>query len=262
MSVLSMEGVRLVRGGKPVLDDVTWQVAAGQRWVVLGPNGAGKSTLLELASTYEVPSRGRIHVLGYRVGRTDLRDLRRLVGYAGAPLAKRLRSDLTALDAVLTGPRATLSVFRQTFDDDERDRAGRLLSELGIAALADRRVGHLSEGERQRVQLARTLMTDADLLLLDEPTAGLDLGGREQLVARLGALDGGRPRAAVLVTHHLEEIPASATHALLLRGGRVMAAGPIGQTVTSAALSACFGVDLQVASEGGRWWVRAAGGGR
>lgn len=256
--VLRMREVVLVRGDRRVLEAVHWEVADGQRWVVMGPNGAGKSTLLELASTYEIPSRGRIDVLGHRVGRVDLRELRRRIGYAGAPLARRIRPELTAIEAVLTGPRAMLTTFRQSFDADERSHALRLLAELGLADVTDRRVSRLSEGERQRVQVARTLMTEPELLLLDEPTASLDVAGREQLVTRLGRLRAdGRPRAVVLVTHHLEEIPASATHALLLRDGRVLAAGSVEATLTSEALSACFGVALQVGRDRGRWWARA-----
>lgn len=251
-----MEGVRLVRDGKLILDGIDWTVDEGDRWVVLGPNGAGKSSLLELASTYEVPSRGRIAVLGHRIGGSDLRALRRSIGYAGAPLARRIRRDLTAMDAVLTGPRAMLTTFRQTFDADELARAKALLAELDLDALGDRLVSLLSEGERQRVQLARVLMTEPDLLLLDEPTAGLDIAGREQLVARLGRPGG--PRATVLVTHHLEEVPVGTTHALLLRGGRVLASGSIGETVTSATLSACFRMPLEVGSQAGRWWARSA----
>ena len=258
MSVLRFRDVRLVRGGKTILDGVDWDVADDERWVVLGPNGAGKSTLVELASTYQIPSRGGIDVLDQRVGRVDLRELRRDIGYAGAPLARRIRPELSVLDAVLTGPRAMLSTFRQTFGEEERAEAKALLMDLALDALAERRVGTLSEGERQRVQLARTLMTAPKLLLLDEPTAGLDLAGREQLVSRLAVLPHGqRLRAAVLVTHHLEEIPASTTHVLMLRDGRTLAAGPIGETLDSRALSACFGLSLEVAERDGRWTARA-----
>ena len=255
--VLEMSAVSLIRGGREVLSDLDWRVRPGERWVVFGPNGAGKSSLLEVASTYEIASRGRVDVLGARVGTVDLRQLRRRVGYAGAPLARRIRPQLTVRDVVLTGPRAMLSTFRQHFASTDRIRAEELLSELGLAELADRRVDQVSEGERQRAQLARVLVAEPDLLLLDEPTAGLDLAGREQLLSRLDAMadaDPGRP--VVLVTHQLEEVPASSTRALLLRDGRVFAAGPIETTLTSEALSECVGAAITVEHRDGRYTAR------
>lgn len=254
--MLQFTQVSLIRGDRKVLAGIDWRVRPGERWAVLGPNGAGKTSLLEVASTYEIPSRGAVEVLDERVGRVDLRELRKRIGYAGALLARRMRPELTAFEAVVTGPRAMLTTFRQSFGREEAHRATALLDELGLSDLADRRVHRLSEGERQRVQLARVLMTDPELLLLDEPTAGLDIAGREQLLARLDTMPAGRPRATVLVTHHLEEIPASASHVLLLAGGRVRAAGPIEDTLTSAALSDCAGLDLVVDRAGGRWSAR------
>ena len=255
--MLRISGVSLVRAGREVLSSLDWHVRPGQRWVVLGPNGAGKSSLLEVASTYEIASRGAVDVLGAQVGTVDLRLLRRRVGYAGAPLAKRIRPQLTVRDVVLTGPRAMLSTFRQQFASEDRARADELLAELGLASLADRRVDQVSEGERQRAQLARVLVAEPELLLLDEPTAGLDLAGREHLLARLDAMADADPdRPVVLVTHQLEEVPASSTHALLLRAGRVFAAGPIEATLTSEALSECAGTPVTVERRDGRFTAR------
>ena len=253
---LALQDVSLIREGRPLLADVDWEVAPGQRWVVLGRNGSGKSTLVRIASLYLHPSTGTVSVLGQRLGRTDVRRLRTRVGLASAGMADLLRPDLTAADVVMTAKHAALEPWWHTYGDDDRARARRCLTDVGVGDFAERRFGSLSSGERQRVLLARTLMTDPGLLLLDEPTAGLDLAGRETLVAglaELAAQDDGP--AMVLVTHHVEEIPAGFTHVLMLADGRVQAAGPLAEVLTEGALSACFGLPLGLERRHDRWWA-------
>lgn len=257
--VLSMDGVRLQRDRQRVLQDVQWTVHEGQRWVVLGENGSGKTSLLQLASTYERPSRGRIQVLGQTIGKVDVRDLRGRIGYSAAPLQRRLDPRINALTAVATGKHAMLTHWRETYAAADWDLAAKLLHEVGLGGFEDRRIATLSEGETQRLHLARSLMGRPELLLLDEVAAGLDIGAREQLVQMLEDLDSlNHVRGVVLVTHHLEEVPSSFTHALLLRGGRVIASGQIKTVLTSAALSECFGVPLTVIRHHGRFSARAA----
>ncbi|MEY2422558.1 MAG: iron complex transport system ATP-binding protein [Acidimicrobiaceae bacterium] len=245
MSALALSSVGLVRGQTVILDDINWAVAESERWIVLGANGSGKTSLIRIASLYLHPSTGDVEVLGERLGRVDVRRHRRRIGVVSASFADLLRPGLTATEIVMTAKFAALEPWWHEYDDNDRARAVGLLDRFGCADLADHPFVTLSSGERQRVQLARTLMTDPGLLLLDEPTAGLDLGGREDLVRRLGALaaDPATP-ATVLVTHHVDEIPPGYSHVLLLRGGRVTAAGPIDDVLTSAALSDCFGIDV------------------
>lgn len=252
--VLRLDGVSVDRGGRRILAELDWVVRSDERWVLLGPNGSGKTTLIRLASLYLHPSRGELWVLGQMLGRCDVRRLRARIGVASQSFADLLRAEVIAADVVMTAKHAALEPWWHTYTDDDRHRAHALLERLGARSLAERRFGTLSSGERQRVQLARVLMADPELLLLDEPTAGLDLGGREDLVARLGDLAVDASTAAtVLVTHHVEEIPTGFTHALLLRGGRVQAAGPLGEVITAEALSRCFGVGLRLARTDGRW---------
>lgn len=250
-------GIR--RNGRALLRDVSWTVAPTDRWVVLGPNGSGKSTLLRIASLWLHPSEGRVRVLGEELGRCDVRPLRARIGVSSAALADQLRPALTVDDLVMTGIRGDLETWWHDYTAADRDRALDALDRVGARSLAARTFGTLSSGERQRVQLARTLVAEPALLLLDEPSAGLDLGAREDLVARLGAL-AADPTVAptVLVTHHVEEIPVGFTHALLLRDGQVVAKGPIDATLTEATLSATFGVDVRLAGDDGRWraWAR------
>ncbi len=252
--VLALSGVDLIRGERAILRGVDWCVRRDERWAVLGPNGSGKTTLCRLACLYLHPSRGTIEVLGERLGRTDVRELRRRLGITSAALADMLRPALRVEDVVVTGKHAALAPWWHAYSAADRARACELLQRFGCRALADAGFGTLSSGERQRVLLARTLMNDPALWLLDEPTAGLDLGGREQLVALLGAVaaDPAAP-ATVLVTHHVEEIPRGFTHALLLRSGGVHAAGPIDDTLTAESLSTCFGVPIELERRAGRW---------
>lgn len=261
--VLALDSVTLTRSGRAIVGDVSWTVEDGERWVVLGPNGAGKSSLLALASTFELPSRGLVHVLGHRIGRVDVRELRPRIGYASDTLARMLAPEATAQETVVTAKLGALRAWRggpaRVYDDEDHARAAALLEELGVGDLAARTVGQLSQGERQRVQLARTLMAEPELLLLDEPAAGLDLAGRELLVRRLtGLRPGGRLRAVVLVTHHLEEVPPGFTHALLLRAGRVVAAGPLDDVLRDGPVSDCFGLPISVSRRDGRHSAAAA----
>ncbi len=221
---------------------------------MLGRNGSGKTTLLRLASGFIHATSGTVDILGQRLGRTDVRRLRARIGLTSAALADQLRPSLDALDVVMTAKHAALEPWWHHYDDGDRRRGRELLERLGVAALADRTFGTLSSGERQRVLLARTLMVDPGLVLLDEPNAGLDLGGREELVGALGAL--ARDVAApptVLVTHHVDEIPPGFTHVLLLRAGRVHAAGPIATTLTAATLTETFGLPLCLERRDGRF---------
>jgi iron complex transport system ATP-binding protein len=233
-------------------------VAEGERWAVLGPNGSGKTTMLQLASGYLHPTRGTVEILGQRLGRVDVRRLRRRIGMVSAAVAKMLVPTVTARDIVMSARYADLEPWWHQYCPEDRARAERLLADAGFGAVADRPFGVLSEGERQQVLLARTLMADPELLLLDEPAAGLDVGGRERLVARLGRLaaDPGSP-PLVLVTHHVEEIPVHFSHVLLLREGRVTASGAIADALTSESLSACFGLKLGLTGTAGRWACRA-----
>ena len=258
--VLEFRGVTLsFDPGQPVLAGVDWRVGPGERWVVLGANGSGKTSLLRLAGGWLFPTSGTVDVLGRRLGRVDVRTLRRRLGYASGALARELRPGVTGLEVVMAAKHAALETWWHTYDDADRERARALLARLGCAHLADRPITTASDGERQRVQLARSLLVEPDLLLLDEPTAGLDLGGREALVARLADLAAAADApATVLVTHHTEEIPPGFTHALLLRAGRVLAAGPLDETVTAAALSACFDTAVTLERRQGRFIALAS----
>jgi len=258
--VLDLQDVTIRRGAKTILDTVTWQVADGERWVVLGRNGAGKTTLLQVAAGRMHPSAGTADLLGERLGRVDVFELRPRIGLASSALADHIPASETVRDVVLTAAYGVTGRWRESYEDLDRARATDLLAAFGIAALADRKFGTLSEGERKRTQIARALMTDPELLLLDEPAAGLDLGGREELVAALAELAGDRRSPVlVLVTHHVEEIPAGFTHLLLLADGRVHAAGPIGQVLTAENLTGAFGIGLVVEQQADRWSARAAG---
>ena len=245
--------------GAPILLGVDWRVEAQDRWVLIGANGSGKTSLLRLVSAQQRPSAGMVGVLGERLGRTDMRELRRHIGVASAAVSEQLRPTMTAHDAVVSARHGALEIWWHDYEDADHDRADGLLDLMGCGAFAHRVLASLSQGERQRVLLARALMPAPGLVLLDEPAAGLDLPGREALVARIGALaaDPGAP-PMVLVTHHVEEIPAEMTHALILRAGRVVAGGPIESTLTSAHLSTAFGLPVTVGRLGSRWTAFAA----
>jgi iron complex transport system ATP-binding protein len=252
-------GVDVVRGEAPVLRGVDWVVADRERWAVLGPNGSGKTTMLQLASGYLHPTRGTVDILGYRLGRVDVRKLRERIGVVSAAVARMLVGRVSAQNVVMSARHAALEPWWHTYDVGDERRARELLADAGFEAVADRPFAVLSEGERQQVLLARTLMAEPDLLLFDEPAAGLDVGGRERLVARLGRLaDDPQAPPIVLVTHHVEEIPAGFTHLLLLREGRVVVAGPIREALRADTLSECFGLALILRFEAGRWGCRAA----
>jgi iron complex transport system ATP-binding protein len=257
--VINLDGVAVVRSGNHLLQDVGWRVEPNDRWVVLGPNGAGKTTLLNLASGRLHPTTGTAHVLGERIGGTDLFELRTRIGLTTAAVAGRIPGDEPVRDVVITAAWSVVGRWRESYDAMDEARAQALLRQFGVAGLAERAYGTLSEGERKRVQIARALMTDPELLLLDEPAAGLDLGGREDLVSRLADLaqDPDAP-AQVLVTHHVEEIPPGFTHALLLREGGIVAQGPIGDTLTGEHLSKTFGMPLRVERSGDRFTARAS----
>ncbi|MCW2724335.1 MAG: iron transporter ATP-binding protein [Frankiales bacterium] len=259
---LHLEDVTVVRDRARLLESVNWAVGRGERWAVLGANGAGKTTLLRVVSTDLFPTSGSARVLGEQLGRVDVFALRPRIGVTGRSLTERLPRRELARDVVVTAVHAVVGRWHERYDAAQLDRAGDLLDQLGIGALAERRFGTLSDGERQRVQIARAMMTDPELLLLDEPAAGLDLGAREELVQRLGDIARREDYTAVLVTHHVEEIPESFDHILLLRQGAVVAAGPIGETLTSANLSACYGLPLTVRHEDGRWAARISRNGR
>ncbi len=239
--------------GRTILDGVDWQVHRGERWVVIGPNGSGKSTLVQVASLYLHPSRGTVSVLGEQWGRTDVRVLRRRIGLAAAALADQIRPALPAHDVVMTARRAALEPWWHTYDDADRAATAAALDRVGVGALARQTFGTLSSGERQRVLIARALVNEPSVLLLDEPMAGLDLAGREELVATLAALaaDPTTP-PVVLVTHHLEDVPPGFTHAMLLSQGRVHSAGPLDATITSDTVSDVFGLPVTVERRGAR----------
>ena len=256
--VLAFESVTVVRGGRPIVDRVDWRVAEDERWVVLGPNGAGKTTLLQMAGALLHPTSGRVEVLGEALGSVDVFDLRPRIGLASAALAERIPAQELVLDVVLTAAWAVTGRGHEQYEALDSERAGAVLEAVGAGGLADRVYGTLSEGERKRVQIARAMMTDPELLLLDEPAAGLDLGAREELVTRLASIATDRwAPAQVLVTHHVEEIPAGFTHVLLMRDGRAVRQGPIQEVLTGRALSETFGTRLRAGHIRGRYWARA-----
>ena len=257
---IRLRHVSVVREGAAILDDISWEVGPGQRWALLGPNGSGKTTLLQVAGANLWPTRGEVDVLGARLGRVDMRALRTRIAVVSASVSRTLRPGIPALDVVLTGRHAALETWWHRYTDQDRAEARDLLDAAGFGGdpFARRSFGLLSEGERQQVLLARALMGRPELLLMDEPAAGLDLGARERLLRRLAALaaDPGVP-PLVLVTHHVEEIPAGVTHAALLRDGRLTASGPVGQVLTGPAVSDAFGVPVVVEQRGGRWSAQA-----
>jgi len=260
--VLRLHGVGVVRDGTTILDQIDWEVGAGERWVVIGPNGSGKTTLLRVAGMRLLPTRGTVEVLGQTYGRTDARALRRRVPFVSGAVLRSLRPTITAHDIVLTGRFADLEPWWHQYDDADHARAEALLAEAGMAPVSGRTFEMLSEGERQQVLLARALMGEPELLLLDEPAAGLDLANRERLVTRLSDVAADvRTPPLVLVTHHLEEIPPGITHAVLMRGGTLVALGAADDVLTSSAVSACFALSVHVERRRGRFTARSTGTG-
>jgi len=259
--VLELSDLTVVRGGKNILDSVTWSVQPSERWVILGPNGAGKTTLLQIASATIHPSSGTAEILGEKLGKVDVFELRPRVGFASTALGRRIPPNEAVLDAVMTAAYSVTGRWNEQYDEIDQRRAQRVLQEWKLEHLEGRLFGTLSDGEQKRVQIARAVMTDPELLLLDEPAASLDLGSREELLQLLGAYAASTSSPAmVMVTHHVEEIPPGFTHALLLADGKVAATGPIAEVITGERLSEVFGLELVVStSENGRYAARAAG---
>ncbi len=255
---LSLSGVTIRRDGVPVLIGVDWQVHTGERWVILGPNGSGKTTLLQVAAARLWPTAGTVEILGERLGQVDVRTLRPRVALVSGSVTRQLRHDLSARDVVAAGRYGALETWWNTYTAEDWERADRLLARGGVERIGDRTFGVISEGERQQVLLARALMGDPELLMLDEPFAGLDLGARERLLVQLSGLatDPASP-PIILVTHHCEEIPPGFTHGGLVSGGTLLASGPLEEVVTSARVSECFGVEVVVGCTDARWWSRA-----
>jgi iron complex transport system ATP-binding protein len=256
--VLELRDVSVDRGGRTILGPITFAIRPHERWVVLGPNGAGKSTLLQILATRFFPSTGTVTVLDKEMGKVDLSELRTRIGICGALISEDIPDSEIVRDVVLTAAYAILGRWNEAYDLWDESRAVALLTTFGVRDLADRKYGTLSEGERKRVQISRALMADPELLLLDEPAAGLDLGGREDLLQRFTrfASDPLAP-ASILVTHHIEEIPAGTTHALILKDGVIAVSGPIADVITSEHISAIFNLPITVVHEGDRFFARS-----
>ena len=259
--VLEFADVVVRRNARNIVDHVDWTVTDDQRWVVLGPSGAGKTTILQLAATLLHPTSGEVTILDERLGRTDVFELRPRIGFASSTMARRVPPEETVLDVVLTAAFSVLGRWNEEYETIDERRARRVLGEWKLDHLADRTFGTLSDGEQKRVQIARAVMTDPELLLLDEPTASLDLGAREELLGLLGGYaQAPTTPAMVMVTHHVEEIPVGFTHVLLLRDGAVVAAGPVEETLTAQNLSDTFGMPIALSVEDGRYAARATSG--
>jgi iron complex transport system ATP-binding protein len=257
--LLQLDKVRVVRDGRPLIDDVDWELRRGERWVILGPNGSGKTTLLRVAGARLWPTAGTVEILGRQLGAVDVRELRGRVSFVSGAVARELRPSQLVREVVASGKFGALETWWHAYGEGDWAEVERLLASTEVEELGDREFGVISEGERQHVLLARALMGRPELLLLDEPAAGLDMGARERLLGVLGTL-AADPSASPLamVTHHTEEIPPGFTHALLLSSGRIVASGPLEVALTSAAVSECFGVQVRVGRDGERWWSRAS----
>ncbi|BAJ76589.1 ABC-type molybdenum transport system, ATPase component/photorepair protein PhrA [Microbacterium testaceum StLB037] len=256
--VLEFSDVVVRRNTRDIVSHLDWRVEDDQRWVVLGPNGAGKTTVLQLADTLLHPTSGTVTILGEQLGRTDVFELRPRIGFASSAMARRVPPEEAVLDVVLTAAYSVTGRWREQYDDIDERRALRVLAEWRLDHLADRTFGTLSDGEQKRVQIARAVMTDPELLLLDEPTASLDLGAREELLTLLsGYAQAPTTPAMVMVTHHVEEIPVGFTHVLLLRDGEVVASGPLDEALTAENLSKTFGLEITLTHEAGRYAARA-----
>jgi len=258
-SVIEFDDVSLTRDGTAILSHVTWRVNSDERWVVLGPNGAGKTTMLQVAASFMHPSSGRAVVLDEALGATDVFELRPRIGFASTALARRIPANERVLDVAMTASYSVTGRWNEQYDEVDVRRAQRVLREWHLNGFEDRLFGTLSDGEQKRVQIARAIMTDPELLLLDEPAASLDLGAREELLQLLGAYASETSSPAmVMVTHHVEEIPEGFTHAMLLREGSIAALGPLDDAITSQHLTGAFGLGLVVARDGARFTARAA----
>lgn len=256
--VLRFSEVIVRRNARDIIDHLDWTVADDERWVILGPNGAGKTTVLQLADTLIHPTAGVVEILGERLGRTDVFELRPRIGFASSAMARRLPPEETVLNVVLTAAYSVTGRWNEQYEDLDERRALRVLAEWKLDHLADRTFGTLSDGEQKRVQIARAVMTDPELLLLDEPSASLDLGAREELLALLGGYaQAPTTPAMIMVTHHVEEIPVGFTHVLLLREGKAVAAGPIAEALTAENLTETFGLTIQLTEDDGRFAARA-----
>ena len=257
-SVLTFRDVTVTRNGKAVLNSINWSVLPDERWVILGPNGAGKSTLLQIAATSLHPSSGEVVILGETLGHSDLAQLRPLLGFSSTTLARRIPESEIVLDVVMTAAYAVTGRWNEEYEEIDERRARRVLAEWKLEHLAERTFGTLSDGEQKRVQIARSVMTDPEMLLLDEPTASLDLGGREELLQLLSgfASDSASP-AIIMVTHHVEEIPRGFNRAMLLKDGECVAQGPLSEVLTSENLTETFGVAVTLTEDGGRFSARA-----
>ena len=257
-SVINLNNVSVIREGRSILNNIDWQVQPNQRWVIVGPNGAGKTTLLRVAAAQIHPSKGVADVLGQRLGEINVFELRTRIGFASSALAAHIPNSETVLDSVMTASYAITGRWNEKYEDIDERRARRVLGEWQLANFADRAFGTLSDGERKRTQIARAVMPDPELLLLDEPVASLDMAAREQTISIIGEYASAPDAPAiVMVTHHLEEIPAGFTHALILSNGQVFSAGEIGSSLTSEKISEAFGYGLSVTQDGGRFTVRA-----
>ena len=253
-ALLALREVTVRRNNKVILGPVSWQLLPGERWVVIGPNGAGKTTFLQLIAALMHPSSGEVDILGARLGRTDVFELRPRIGISSSAMQDLIPSEERVIDLVLTAAYAITGRWNEEYDLWDESRAKALLDIFGVRELSERIYGTLSEGERKRVQIARSLMSDPEILLLDEPAAGLDLGGREDILARISNfLDEPNAPASVIVTHHIEEIPSGTTHVLLLQSAQVFAVGPIATTLSSENLSALFGVSVNLTFDGQRY---------
>ncbi|HSJ00603.1 MAG TPA: ATP-binding cassette domain-containing protein [Patescibacteria group bacterium] len=257
-AVFALRDVTLRRDGRPILQGIDWTIEEGERWVVLGPNGAGKTTLVRILSTYMIASSGRVEVLGKRVGRTNLQALRPFIGYLSPALAHEIPEELTPRQIVDAAQAGALFPWYVEPERMSRRLTDAALDQVGMGDAGERPFASFSSGEQLRIQLARALVTEPRALLLDEPMASLDIGGRETLVTTLARVAAGPIAAVVVVLHRLEDIAPGFTHALLMRDGRILAAGPMREVVTDDGLSACFGTPLRVVPDGERWSVRPA----
>ena len=254
VNVLRLTDVSFVRDRRPILDDVSWSVDEDQRWVILGPNGAGKSTLLKLVSASDHPSKGKVEVLDERLGAVDVFELRNRIGFVSSATARRIPPTETVRDLVLTAAYSVEGRWNEEYDAVDVRQAERILAEWDLADFADHKFGTLSDGERKRAMIARAVMTDPELLLLDEPSASLDLGARERLLQMLsGFAQSPSSPAMIMVTHHVEEIPPGFTHVLMVRDGRIAAQGPIAETLTAENLEATFGMRFELSETDGRF---------